>query len=532
MLDFIKAVQEYNYYANNEPDMEKKTKEICAKLSIDEDNLMLFYVGMFNSFLNNEPMRYYNKNVSIEVYDNLSKLYDTDSDKFIESFSKHSFSFFYSINSYNKILELFNEFDDIDFESNIKIKAYYIPIITQILEFGLNHFYRGISSLLVDFDSNPNKVVQKKLGSLKNELKKDYPKLINIDVDLRNAISHGTFEEVHTNSNVEFIYETKIFKKNQKTITEFKTISLEDLKSIKNDYLDICSGAILGFLLFMNNKKIFTIELFESLDEKEKYEYIKLLLYSDKIEIKSFSSGTVGSSQLNINIAIKDIEDTNQIFFLSTIILKIVCSMIPDYERYLINYTHPYSIGGMLSLSKEQIISFIENPDDFSIFTDTLQLFPDIQPKDIDYRAYSFHTFPKIKTEDWEIRDIQDNSLEDRKRFNARLILINKDLSLDEIRQVIFNATSKIKTFENKRNPKTPIRHGKQDADIIKISVHLLTNERNKFTNMVDSFVCEAQYYRAKSINRYEYTPFNTEKETVKKWDIYWSKNFLSKTMN
>lgn len=530
MLDFVKAVQEYNHYANNESDMERKTKEVCAKLSIDEDNLMLLYIGMFNSFLNNEPMRYYNKNVSKEVYDNLSKLYDSDSDKFLESFNKHSFSFFYSINSYSKILELFNEFDDIDFESNIKIKAYYIPIITQILEFCLNHFYRATARIVGDF-KNKDYIPQKTLDKLKSVLDKDYPNLINIDVDLRNAISHGTFEEVHTNGKVEFVYEKKVLERNQKVIIEFKTISLEDLKSIKNDYIDICSGAILGFLLFMNNKKIFTIELFESLDEKEKYEYIKLLLYSDKIEIKSFSSGTIGSNQLNINIAIKNIEDTNQIFFLSTIIIKIVCSMIPEYERYLINYTHPYSIGGMLSLSKEQIISFIGNPDDFSIFTDTLQLFPDIQPKDIDYRAYSFHTFPKIKTENWEIRDIQDNSLEDRKRFNARLILTNRDLSLDEIRQVIFSATSKIKTLENKRNPKTPISYGKQDADIIKISVHLLTDERNKFTNMVDSFVCESQYYRAKNINRYEYTPFNTEKETIKKWDIYWSKNFLSKNI-
>jgi hypothetical protein len=69
---------------------------------------------------------------------------------------------------------------------------------------------------------------------------------------------------------------------------------------------------------------------------------------------------------------------------------------------------------------------------------------------------------------------------------------------LDEIRQVIFNAISKIKKLENKRNPKTPIRHGKQDSDIIKISVHLLINERNNFTNMIDSFVCESQYHKSK----------------------------------
>lgn len=43
-------------------------------------------------------------------------------------------------------------------------------------------------------------------------------------------------------------------------------------------------------------------------------------------------------------------------------------------------------------------------------------------------------------------------------------------------------------------------------------------------------FICEAQYYRTNSIPKYTYHPFKATKEEIKKWDIYWSANFISRS--
>lgn len=527
--DLVTLLSEYNYYANNQFDIQIRIQSVCSEFSIPKNDLNLFFIGMLNSFKNEEPLCYYNEEVYNEVYTLLATLYEDDSEKFYESFYKYQSSFFSAINSYHKIIDLYYEFDDIDFESDIKNKIYIFPIITQILEFCLNHYYRGIASILGDFRGK-DYTQQKTLQQLKSALSKELKHLINIDIDFRNAISHGTIQEILEGYRSKFIYEyTTGFDKNNNKILDYKTISLDNLKELKNQYLDISSGAILGLIKFLNNKNILRDKDLISLPENKIFEFIKMLFHSENIRVKTFSKDKVDTLQLNIHITVKDINDTMKIYFIATIISKILYTFFPNYDRYFIHYVHPYSIGGMISYSKEQVISLIENPD--IPLESVFALLPEIQEQDIDYRAYRFHTFPKLNSSLWEVKSMEDVSNEKFKRYKATLMIDNISITKKEVENIIFQVTAKIKSLENMRNPLTKIKYGKIDADIVSISLYYKTKKRHIYTYIDNEyFICEAQYYRTNSIPKYTYHPFKTTKEKIKKWDIYWSEIFLSRS--
>ena len=102
---------------------------------------------------------------------------------------------FNAINLYHHILETYNELDDVAFDTSTKIKIYYLPIITQLMEFCLNHLYRFVLYIEDDFVVGKNYKEQNKLGSLKSSLNKfNYKFLTDIDIDFKNAISHGQVE--------------------------------------------------------------------------------------------------------------------------------------------------------------------------------------------------------------------------------------------------------------------------------------------------------------------------------------------------
>lgn len=515
---------QYHYISNNKIELSDKIGFIQEELSIDTP-IQLFFIGILNDLLINEPQYYYNKDVAQEVYDNLNTLYTQDDEKFRNSFDTYQYKFFHSINSYYNILDLFNEFDDVGFDNETKTKMYYIPIITQLMEFCLNHFYRGIASITGDFKSKDYSV-QNTLGKLKNVLSKDYPNLLDIDIDLRDAISHGT---------VEINSDKIIYSYTEKSTREliFKELESYKLNDIKNQLIDISTGAIIGLLKFLIEQNILNEQYLEKADEKINFELLKLFLHNENVKVKSFSKGIIGSSQLNIHIDIKNINDKNQIIHLLVLIGKIMYATFNNYERYFISYSHPFSINGFISLENSKLKNSLYEDDlskiDAIISQDLGILIPDVQKTTLDNRSYKFHTFPKISGKNWEVTSLRDNSIENIKRFEARLIIHEKYISQKEIESLLFQVTKKIRVLENKSNPKTKIKNGTIEAELVRLLVFYKTHKRDSFSLFKSNanFICLAHYYKSKSVSKIE-VPFqdNYTFENLKKLDIYWNKNY------
>jgi predicted ester cyclase len=530
MQNFLSTLfAQYNVVSNNANLVDKVTI-IRDTFSLNEENIQLFFIGILYDFIKTQPQYYFNRDVENEVFENLNTLYLRDNEIFSKAFFEQQNNLFNAINLYHHILETYNELDDVAFDESTKIKIYYLPIITQLMEFCLNHLYRFVLYIEDDFVAGKDYKKQNKLGPLKESLNKlNYKFLTNIDIDFRNAISHG---QIELNRN-EIIYSYK----EQGTREEvFKTIKSYELEEIKNNLLDIASGCILGIIKVLMKNNVINEGYLSAIDVKMTQEYVKLFLHNENIRVKTFSKGIIGTTQLNIHIDIKNINDTNQIIHLLVLIGKILYIVFPEYERYFINYTHPYSIGGMISfenaqlhkMSKEESVTRL---DDY-LSKESAILIPDIQNTNVDNRSYKFQVFPKIYGTGWEVVQIKDISLDGIKRYDAKILVEDCSITKEAVEKLLFQAVSKIRVLENKSNPITKIKCGSVEADVVCMSVFLKSNERKRFALLKSnqSFIFTVNYYKSKSVPKIQLGfQDNYLFEQLKKFDIYWNVNFINR---
>lgn len=520
---------QYNIVSNNVNLVDKVTV-IKNAFSLNEENIQLFFIGILYDFIKIQPQYFFNREVENEVFNRLNQLFTQDNEKFSKAFFEQQNNLFNAINLYHHILETYNELDDVAFDTSTKIKIYYLPIITQLMEFCLNHLYRFVLYIEDDFVVGKNYKEQNKLGSLKSSLNKfAYKFLTDIDIDFRNAISHG---QVELNGD-EVIYS---FKEHGTREEVFKTIKSYELEEIKNNLFDIASGCILGIIKILMKNNVINEMYLSNIDQKITQEYVKLFLHNENVRVKTFSKGIIGTTQLNIHISIKNIDDKNQIIHLLVLIGKMLYIVFPEYERYFINYTHPYSIGGMISFENSQLHKmhkeeWVTKLDDY-LSKESSILIPDIQNTNVDNRSYKFQVFPKIYGSGWEAIQIKDISLDGIKRFDAKILVEDSLITKEAVEKLLFQVVSKIRILENQANPITKIKHGIVEADVVCISVFFKSNERKRFALLKSNtdFICTVHYYKSKSVPRIQLGfEDNFEFEQLKKFDIFWNVNFRNK---
>ena len=519
---------QYNIVSNNVNLVDKVTV-IKDAFSLDEENIQLFFIGILYDFIKTQPQYFFNRDVENEVRHRLDDLFSQDNEKFSKAFFEQQNNLFNALNLYHHILETYNELDDVAFDTSTKIKIYYLPIITQLMEFCLNHLYRFVLYIEDDFVVGKNYKEQNKLGSLKSSLNKfAYKFLTDIDIDFRNAISHG---QVELNGD-EVIY---LFKEHGTREEVFKTIKSYELEEIKNNLFDIASGCILGIIKILMKNNVINEMYLSNIDQKITQEYVKLFLHNENVRVKTFSKGIIGTTQLNIHISIKNINDKNQIIHLLVLIGKMLYIVFPEYERYFINYTHPYSIGGMISFENSQLHKmhkeeWVTKLDDY-LSKESSILIPDIQNTNVDNRSYKFQVFPKIYGSGWEAIQIKDISLDGIKRFDAKILVEDSLITKEAVEKLLFQVVSKIRILKNQANPITKIKHGIVEADVVCISVFFKSNERKRFALLKSNtdFICTVHYYKSKSVPRIQLGfEDNFEFEQLKKFDIFWNVNFVN----
>lgn len=519
---------EYNGVSNNKVEVADKINFIKDELEIKND-FPLLLLGIINDFLVSKPQKYYNKEVEDEVFNNLNILHTKNKEQFIKSFYLYQDRFFHSINSYYNILEQYKEFDNVSFDIETKTKIYTLPIITQLMEFCLSHFYKGLLLIKGDLNNTDYKP-QDTLGKLYNNLSKDYPNLLNINIDFRNAISHGSV----------IVYPDKLvyFSKNKERKQTQKILKFSQLEEIKSKLIDIASGAFVGYFKFIIENNIFDPKFTSEVKDKNTFfELVKLFLRNENITVNSLYEE---DNQVKLYLSFNNINDTNEIIHLSVLIGKIffICfNRDYGYKNYLIYYTHPYSIDGMITFTQEQLQKMY-NVTDISVLDKILSensviLVPDINDTNINNRSYKFHTFPSVTGKDWYVENIRDISEDNIKHFEARLIIENQNISKQEIISLLFQVTKRIRVLENKINPKQKIKHGKIEADAVTLKVFYETKNRNSFSLQEDnkSFICIVNYIQRQIYHKLIAIPIGEhyEFEHIKKLNIHWNKNFIEK---
>lgn len=470
-------------------------------LSILNEKEIEFKIGNLKNFLDTDPQKYFNLDIAIETYKAINAI---DEDTFIDNFEEIKDYFFSFINSYYHVVDIYNELDDISFDSEVKIKIYYLPIITQIIENVFSNFYRVATYFI-----GTNKKATM-LNHFKESLKGKLDSSLNeIDINFRNSISHG---KVSINGSIMFYTYSDKSVKPYRDKTE--QINLNQIENLKNKLLDTSSAVFLAFMLYLNKIDLFENIIFKNKDDSyTNNELLKLYLKSEKIEVKNINTKCNEKKVFEIFVYFKNIQTIDEIINISNQIIKVLSQYFISYDYYLVHYSNDYSPGGTLIFNN--ILELDSNNS----------LINDIEKIRISPKSYKYHNFKEIKNDEWEVKNISDFSIEKIKRLKGKLFIKNKNISNEELKKIFYKTTKEVRQLSTLQNPADIKAKYIGDADIVYLNVFYDNLKRINYGHeeLSNNFICNLTYYRTKTTHIPDYPFQNIHlKEDIPKHVIWW----------
>ncbi len=146
----IKNFDMYNKACGQENLDVKIHQKIKNALDV-RNNLPISLIGILSELITNEPQYYWNKEVMIEICQQLSNLYQKDDGKFLEAFTLSQEHFFAALDSYLSIIETYNELHDVSYDDELKTRLYRNTLYTRICEECLMNFIDVCEIFLMNF---------------------------------------------------------------------------------------------------------------------------------------------------------------------------------------------------------------------------------------------------------------------------------------------------------------------------------------------------------------------------------------------
>jgi len=511
----------YHTFCGNEKNIQAIGNRIKRELSIPNE-VPLSFLGILQNILNNEPQYFWNRRVAEEVYNKLKKYHKENSIVLVKSLQSSMNIFFNALNSYEYLLDFYQELHNVDLMDDIKTVIYRNPMYIQICENCLMNFYRVLRNVVNSF-SEKDYSSQEKLRSVIQILTKfGFSECVNINVNYRNAINHGK-------SNVTGDSITFQFFQDREEV--YEKIKLYEYDRIIEETFDISTGTLVGFIKFFSTHNEVLLKLLSEEDnETINIEWFKLFYRANNTRVMYADKGGNENTQLNIHTRTSIKEKVNLTGALFQI-LKGSFYYFPNYEKYFVGYKHNRSLDGWIIVTKEELIEYIEKEKTNEPLPKLENVFiNDIKTDEVDERAYRFHVFPKVAGEDWYLSGIKDCSIEAYKRIKANLIIEEK-LNKNKIKEIVNNATNKAKGLYTPQNPLTETKYGAIEANMVFLSVFYKAKKRRVFTLLPKNkyFVCLANYYdsndapRLKDGGTFDWLWNKFKKEKIENIEFAWN---------
>lgn len=112
----------------------------------------------------------------------------------------------------------------------------------------------------------------------------------------------------------------------------------------------------------------------------------------------------------------------------------------------------------------------------------------------VDLNKTKYFRFPNYKNETYSINNVEDASIEDRKRLKAHLYIGDMD-TREEIIKTIKESIDWLKHLKNVPSPTFPVKNGKMEADSIYLNVSRKDARENKATiPNSKNLICKVDY--------------------------------------
>ncbi len=465
---------------------------IQKKLDVNYD-IPIIFVGLLKELCFEKPQAYWKRDVANEIRSNIDDYISTDSELFLLSFNNSAIEFFESIRAYESITRIISEIRNVAFEQSFKTRIFRNPIFSQLCEDFLMNMYRVLKSIVNQF-SEKDYSSQNTLTPIIQCLSKNgFVKSTDINVDLRNSVNHGNVFTSGSTINYRF---------GNAPDYKIKTINCWEYDDLINQTYDTACGILVGIIQSLS-KNPSILESIVIIPDKNAFEWFKLMYKNEKVKVLDVSEVDLKSRQISINIE-THIEKKEDLIIALIELTRSSFLLFPNYDRYFVGYEHRRSCSGYIRLTNKQLIKGLNAIELYKLAVDSNDvMISDIMDADININAYKYHIFPKIKTREYEVIDVQDISVGDFKRLKANLIIGERACKSD-IWSIVKNVIFELKSFETPQNPFINISWGKSQADMVFLNVFVDSLERNNFNLFPNnsSFVGLAHFYKDESCPR------------------------------
>src|SRR5699024_10721106 len=114
--------------------------------------------------------------------------------------------------------------------------------------------------------------------------------------------------------------------------------------------------------------------------------------------------------------------------------------------------------------------------------------------EEVDLNEIKYFHFPNYRNKKFSINEVEDASIQDRKRLKANIYIGDIDRR-EEILEVIRDGINWIKNLKNVPSPTFHVKNGEMEADSIYLNVYRKDTRKNKATiPSNDNFVCKIEY--------------------------------------
>lgn len=333
------------------------------------------------------------------------------------------------------------------------------------------------------------------------------------NIGLRNAISHGTVNLRRSGTKVAFSY-----LENSERRQENVTFGYLD-KEIYGLF-DALSSFILAFSVVLYERGV--VEQVDFTGDPYTKAMLNGLCISDDacVCIDAFEAGAL-ANQINYCFKVSN-TDTDYVFDKAGKLLMGLYQLMPEYDQYSISFDNERLIKNYIRATNEEISHAIQHGLSSSQLVSMVIKRGDIlwckaSTENVDMQQIRFFRFPFLERDSLRIYDVEDVSLEDRKRIKANGF-IGSVSDKNEILSLLNTAIAWLKDLTNPPSPCLKIKHGTMEADCVYINVYRddLRGSR-ELTDKNDNFVCQVEYcpdtsFRLKDSNNFiQYLYRNSE---------------------
>lgn len=500
-MELLKVVDYINWWEINKETGLDDLSENFLRIFSNVDFLPPIYFPILYKYLNNNQIKHWRNDVFSFSKDKIEEI-DETLGKDVMKITVIS-NFHYLIYAYESLLDieeriaLMNRFKG---SEELKAKIFSINIYNDLL----NNAFSNVLKLFIEFQSviEEKNLFQKNLTpQIECLTKRGFSKVTELaDSNIRNAISHGGVKV--NGAKMVFSYREGEKYLNQKySVYQFKDLLLQ--------LFDGLSAIVLSWINYLCEENIDYEEIRKNTDVHvdtslffEKLSVSTLKTSCNNIEEVSVNNGSEKRQQVNIDFGGVDLDIDSRIFlglYSAKIIFRDRKLCLND--TIMVSFNTPKVASSFFVVKGAVLHDFERGAIDLKkawqyIIEDGSQLMFPVNDEVRNEFEDLFRFYPDIENENYHVTEIEDISVDDKKRFKA-IAYLKRATRPNHVKTAVKDIVDQLKFLENYGFSANKVKHGTMEADILYIVLYKNELRRGEDRNLHpsnDNFIAQVQY--------------------------------------